>query len=375
MSFFARFSTISFGAILSLVATPSRAESALARYIGASSCATASCHGGAGDQRDQWVRWNAKDVHRRSGATLTMARSVQIGAAAGIRDVADDARCTVCHAPFAGVPTAQRIGPLDRGDGVSCETCHGPAEPWIRAHTRTAKDGYTHSDKVAAGLRDLRNPYVRANTCVACHENVDRELLKAGHPELIFELDGQTAAEPRHWMERTGWDGGRAWLVGQAVALREVSWQLARPGQSDSRLVARQAGLLWVVQRASRAIGQNTFVSLAVQSSADKTRAAADDLAKDVASRPWAPGLTAAVLKQLTSAAEDLRDAGTPAEIQARRGERLVLALDRLLAASDRDLETRLDAEMKELFRLAQSLPDFDPAKFAAALEKFAAKL
>ena len=94
---------------------------------------------------------------------------MQIGAAAGIRDVADDARCTVCHAPFAGVPTAQRIGPLDRGDGVSCETCHGPAEPWIRAHTRTAKDGYTHSDKVAAGLRDLRNPYVRANTCVACH--------------------------------------------------------------------------------------------------------------------------------------------------------------------------------------------------------------
>jgi len=52
MSFFARFRAISFGAVLSLAVTPSRAESALARYIGASSCATASCHGGAGDQRD-----------------------------------------------------------------------------------------------------------------------------------------------------------------------------------------------------------------------------------------------------------------------------------------------------------------------------------
>ena len=375
MSFFARLRAVFFGAVLSVVAMPSLAESALARYIGASSCATASCHGGAGDQRDQWVRWNAKDVHRRSGATLTMARSVQIGAAAGIKDVADNARCTVCHAPFAGVPTAQRIGVLDHSDGVSCETCHGPAEPWIRAHTRTAKDGFTHLDKVAAGLRDLRSPYVRANTCVACHENVDNDLLKAGHPELIFELDGQTAAEPRHWLERTGWDGARAWLVGQAVALREVSWQLARPGETDGRLLARQAGLLWVVQRASRAIGPDTFASLAVQSSADKTRAAADDLAKDVAARPWTPGQTAAVLKQLASATEDFRDAGTPVEIQARRGERLVLALDRLLAASDRAVENRLDTEMKELFRLAQSLPDFDPAKFAAALEKFAAKL
>ncbi len=375
MSFFARLRAAYLGAVLSFVATPSRAESPLARYIGASSCATASCHGGAGDQRDQWVRWNAKDVHRRSGATLTMARSVQIGAAAGIRDVADDARCTVCHAPFAGVPAAQRVGTLDRSDGVSCETCHGPAEPWIRAHTRTAKDGFTHIDKVAAGLRDLGSPYVRANTCVACHENVDRELLKAGHPELIFELDGQTVAEPRHWLERAGWDGARAWLVGQAVALREVSWQLARPGQSDGRLVARQAGLLWVVQRASRAIGQDIFATLAVQSSADKTRAAADDLAKDVAARPWTPAQTAMVLKHLASTTEDFRDIGTPAETQARRGERLVLALDRLLAASDPAVEARLAAETKELFRLAQSLPDFDPAKFAAALEKFAVKL
>ena len=52
-----------------------------------------------------------------------------------------------------------------------------------------------------------------------------------------------------------------------------------------------------------------------------------------------------------------------------------MLALDRLLAASDRGAEAKLEPELKVLFRLAQSLPDFDAAKFAAALERFAAKL
>lgn len=41
-------------------------------------------------------------------------------------------------------------------------------------------------------MRDLRNLYARANACVACHQNVDPEILKAGHPELVFELDRQS---------------------------------------------------------------------------------------------------------------------------------------------------------------------------------------
>ena len=40
--------------------------------------------------------------------------------------------------------------------------------------------------RVGAGMRDLRNFYVRANTCVACHQNVDQELRTAGHPLLTF---------------------------------------------------------------------------------------------------------------------------------------------------------------------------------------------
>jgi len=81
-------------------------------------------------------------------------------------------------------------------EGVSCENCHGPAENWLRAHTRS---DWTHADRTFAGMRDLKNLYVRANNCVACHQTVELPLLKAGHPELIFELDGQSVSEPKHW--------------------------------------------------------------------------------------------------------------------------------------------------------------------------------
>src|SRR6185437_13041129 len=111
------------------------------------------------------------------------------------------------------------------------ESCHGRAENWIRSHTRT---DFTHMDRVHAGMRDLQNIYVRANSCVACHQNVDADLLQAGHPELIFELDGQLVSQPRHWREKSGWSGPQTWLVGQAVALREMSWYVARQNGTNA---------------------------------------------------------------------------------------------------------------------------------------------
>jgi hypothetical protein len=349
------------------------ADSGLARYVGASSCAASSCHGGAGEKRDQWLQWNSKDVHRRAHATLTLARSTQIATAAGIADPVHNARCTVCHAPFAEVPAPQRLAVLDRTEGISCESCHAPAESWIRSHTRT--DVFSYIDKVADGLRDLKSLYVRANTCVACHENVDRDLLQAGHPELIFELDGQSVTEPKHWKEAASFSGAQAWLVGQAAALREVSWELTRPGQADDRLSDRQAGLLWLLQKVGPAVGLAELDAMENQVEPLKTHAIADRIAQSAAKLDWKPALTGDALKRLASSASDFRAAGATREVQSRRAERLVLGLDRLLAASDRQLEAKLDPEMKELFRLAQILPDFDPAKFATALEKFAAKL
>src|SRR6185436_5698664 len=119
---------------------------------------------------------------------------------------------------------------LAKLEGVSCESCHNASEPWLLTHTRI---DVTYEQKVSAGLRDLKNLYVRANTCVACHQNIEPDLRAAGHPELAFELDGQCVSMPRHWAETNRLRGAQAWWIGQAVALREAAAQVARTKVSD----------------------------------------------------------------------------------------------------------------------------------------------
>lgn len=286
-----------------------------------------------------------------------------------------DANCTVCHAPFQTVANSQHAKKLDATVGVSCESCHGPAENWLRNHTRP---DFTHADRVNAGMRDLKNLYVRANTCVACHQNVSSNLLAAGHPELIFELDGQAVSEPKHWREKTNWNGAQAWLVGQAVALREMSWQLARETSPKENEINRWKGLTWLMARTGEAepslprSPDTNFRPL--QDNFAKAQKWSDELAQAAAKMSWPENLTRTILASLADSSNGINDPVGRA-VQARRAERLVLGLDRLVLASDKKLRSALDADVNELYALVQSLPDFDPAKFAQALEKFSNKL
>jgi len=188
-------------------------ETDSAKFVGAVGCRSSSCHGGAGEKRSQHITWSQKDFHTRAYAILLDARSARIGEAVGISQPQSSPRCTVCHSPFQSVAQT-RLTPSARPDeGVSCESCHGAAEPWLRGHTRT---DWTYTMRVSAGMHDLRNLYVRANACVACHQNVESDLLKGGHPALVFELDSQSVNEPKI---------GRTKILG---AVYEHGW-LAKP--------------------------------------------------------------------------------------------------------------------------------------------------
>lgn len=132
---------------------------------------------------------------------------------------------------------------LDPTESVSCESCHGAAGSWLRGHTRP---DWSYATRVGAGMRDLKSLYVRANTCVACHQNLDDDIAAAGHPPLVFELDGQSIAEPKHWRDPID-SGVNAWLTGQAVALRELSWHLATKGTAQQDAVMQWRGLAWLL--------------------------------------------------------------------------------------------------------------------------------
>ena len=352
------------------------------KFLGANSCANSSCHGGGGQNQSQFLVWSLKDFHsQRPVATLTTARAKQIVDALDIKDATASARCTTCHAPLHEVPENLRGENFKVSEGVSCESCHGAAENWLRAHPR--KD-YTRADRVESGMRDLQNLYVRANTCVACHQNVDTDILKAGHPELIFELDGQSVAEPKHWSAEKNGNGAQVWLVGQAVALREMSWQLylASPGSNSPEIVKSPAadryyGLAPLIRKVSEVLGIPTPKPVKNNGVAFKNAQAwSDQVAKTAAGLDWSDAITRKFLYVLAGSSKDFRDDSVSQNLQARRAERLVLALDRLVAALP-ELKNNepVQASLNQLFKLAQSVPDFEPKPFAAALEKFAAAL
>lgn len=359
---------------VALVSPPLRAASDEPRFAGPKTCATALCHGGAGEARHQFSIWSQRDFHSGSYATLTTARSEQIARALGAENATTDQRCAACHAPFAGLPAERALGQLDPRDGVSCESCHGAGESWLRSHTRP---DYNHQLRVAAGQRDLRSLYSRANACVACHQNLDAPLLAAGHPELLFELDGQTLAEPRHWRERGSYHGAQAWFVGQAVALREMSAQAAKGDPQAPGFAEQGNALLWLF----RNLGEiDPAVPSASQLSIENAKAPdalklADAIARDGAGIEWSDALTLRCLNRLAGVAGEFEQSRHKLATHARRAERLALGIDRLVASLDAAQTKTLEPHVDQIFKLSQSALNFDPKKFAMELRAFQTKL
>lgn len=342
--------------------------------LGAQTCATSGCHGGAGDGSDQYAVWSQLDAHSRSFATLTTARAERMADALAIGVPAQSPRCFVCHAPLAGVGAARLGSGAGPEEGVSCASCHDLPDAWLRGHTRR---DWTHADRVAAGMRDLGDLYTRANTCVACHQGIDPALVSVGHhPALIFELDGQTQDEPRHWTDRGREFGAQAWFVGQAVALREVSWALLNGRAEAARSVPEWQGLGWLLSRAGLDYKLAPIDCSAPAPAAYATAVEAADLLAKRAAQSWAPRSAGEVLRRLAGTRGDFTEPGVDRLAQAYRAERLVLALDRLLSslpAAGRPPGS--SALLDTLFHLAQSQPDFDPAQFARGLDSFSRSL
>jgi hypothetical protein len=218
------------------------------KYIGAGSCAASSCHGSVRPrnetriQQNEYSTWVTQDRHATHAyRILTEPVSQRIARILKLSKPAhEDPKCLVCHALH--VSPDQRNRPFDVSEGVSCENCHGPASGWLGGHT--AKDR-PHQENVREGMFDTKNLITRTEKCLACHlggiepnKFVDHEMIAAGHPDLVFELDSFSAVMPRHWKEpydKDAWLGARSWSTGQAVQLRE----------SMNRLIGRAKGKVW----------------------------------------------------------------------------------------------------------------------------------
>jgi hypothetical protein len=237
------------GAMLFASANPARPANPPAdasKYTGPGSCSSTSCHGSVKPRADsrifqnEYSVWAVKDKHAKAYDALIGPVGERMARILGLGKSEQAAKCLVCHA--LDVPAEARAKTFDLGEGVSCESCHGPASSWLGPHTTR---NWTHEQSVAAGMYDTRNLARRTEKCLTCHlgtqeKFVDHEMIAAGHPDLYFELDSFSAVMPRHWKtpresapgasaESNAWEGVREWGTGQAVQLRasmeRIAWR------------------------------------------------------------------------------------------------------------------------------------------------------
>ena len=217
-----------------------------AKYVGPGSCSAVACHGGIQPRsvtkvlQNEYSTWVTADKHAHAYLALTEPLGKQIAATLKIGPAEKAQRCLVCHA--LSVSPAEHAREFEVSEGISCESCHGPASQWIGPHIQA---NAVHSRMVSLGLYDNKNLVLRAEKCLTCHlgapgMTVDHELIAAGHPDLRFELDSFSAVEPPHWIEKDSYGkpladplfGTRAWAIGQAVQLRQSMLRVSRAAKS-----------------------------------------------------------------------------------------------------------------------------------------------
>jgi hypothetical protein len=209
---------------------------------GVLSCASTACHHRTdvkGRGRNEYTTWVAQDPHARAYAVLFEAPAQQIvknlhGPTA--KPAADNLLCLNCHVQpgLQGLSTTgSQSGRLPRpvlADGVGCESCHGPAEKWLKTHYLEDWKQKTPEAKAGLGFRDTKDLVVRARICVTCHVgggnlDVNHKLIAAGHPRLRFEYSAYLANLPKHWDEQKDRRGRpnfdlRVWEIGQVVSMQ-----------------------------------------------------------------------------------------------------------------------------------------------------------
>ncbi len=228
--------------MLQASALPADASSGY-KYVGPGSCSASACHGGIQPRdttkvlQNEYSTWIVQDRHSRAYTVLTQPLAKRMAEILKIGDPTKAQKCLVCHA--LSVPANERGTQFDIAEGVSCESCHGPASKWLGPHVQADAK---HADMVKLGLVDNKDLAIRSDRCLTCHLGapgleVDHEMLAAGHPDLTFELDSFSSIEPPHWVEKApdAKDpindkllGVRIWSIGQATQLEQSLTRLAR---------------------------------------------------------------------------------------------------------------------------------------------------
>ena len=201
------------------------------KYLGVVTCAGSTCHGAGhpvGDARisqTEFLSWHRDDAHSKAYRVLIEDKGQRIARNLGIDNAGNAPECLTCHATF--VPAEVRGKRFQLSDGVSCESCHGPASKWLGQHVTGEA---SREDNIKAGMYRTEEPVARASLCLSCHlgtqdKFANHRLMGAGHPRLSFELDTYTLLQPAHYRVDADYRERKhlaphvqVWAIGQTAA-------------------------------------------------------------------------------------------------------------------------------------------------------------
>ena len=148
------------GICFALTVSAASQTSPVGKYNGPGGCASSSCHGSIQPKQithvsqNEYSIWAGQDKHARAYQVLSNDVSLRIGRILNLKSPPEQSeKCLACHA--LSVSAEQRAQTFDLNDGVSCESCHGPAAGWLGPHTVKGWENQASEQKAKLGMVDL----------------------------------------------------------------------------------------------------------------------------------------------------------------------------------------------------------------------------
>jgi hypothetical protein len=168
-----------------------------AKIVGPNSCA--ECH------KEEAEAWQASHHFKTFREMPRRKEANEIAEKMGVQRIRSESMCLTCH--YTMQEKESKKQPIA---GISCESCHGAGEDWIKVHSgysgKTEKTETKAEGEARLKLADSKGMirpsslYQLAKNCYSCHVVPQEDLVnKGGHPAgSAFELVAWSQGEVRH---------------------------------------------------------------------------------------------------------------------------------------------------------------------------------
>jgi hypothetical protein len=247
------------------IASDVTGASDVAKIVGPNACA--ECH------KQETEAWKASHHFKTFREMPRRKEANEIAEKMGVQRIRSESLCLTCH-----YTVQQKESGRQPIAGISCESCHGAGEDWIKVHSqfsgKTEKTETKAEREARLKLSDSKGMirpsslYELAKNCYSCHVVPREDLVnKGGHPAgSAFELVSWSQGEVRH---NTWHSKGRENVAASAARKRMLylvglGVELETGLRAVSRATARRLYAFEMAKRVDRARRQLAAAAKAV---------------------------------------------------------------------------------------------------------------